>query len=277
MFGWTAESRERVLVCLDAHIAPPAESAVLTGLLVRSLCSDPDLPDTLQGKIVRRGDGTTYQRASEQYASPCHRTDGSMQPSAIIYAKGDGDVVETLTWARKRNIKVAVRTGGHQYSGASSTSGPNILLDLSQAYHNAVIWHEGGTVAEVGVSLKLKDLNMQLGKEDTFVPHGQCTHVHVGGHVHTGGYGLPGRAFGLFGDHIQAIRVITPDGPDGGCRGPRWIERNTADQGQADLFWAVLGGSPGNFAVLTHIKLKVGGNTGLQDVTSMHLQLGPEP
>jgi len=56
----------------------------------------------------------------------------------------------------------------------------------------------------------------------------------------------------LFSDHIIAIRVITADGKDA-----RWIERGTKDPQEAELFWAVLGGSPGNFAILTDIRLKV--------------------
>jgi FAD/FMN-containing dehydrogenase len=75
--------------------------------------------------------------------------------------------------------------------------------------------------------------------------------VHVGGHAHTGGYGLPGRAFGLFADHIVSARVITADGR------ARWYSRGATDPEEADVFYAVLGGSPGNFGVLTHVKLEV--------------------
>lgn len=70
--------------------------------------------------------------------------------------------------------------------------------------------------AQVGVSRKLLSLNEELRAKNAFVPHGQCSHVNIGGHCHTGGYGLPGRAFGLFGDHIIAIRCAcsssTPTG-----------------------------------------------------------------
>jgi FAD/FMN-containing dehydrogenase len=54
----------------------------------------------------------------------------------------------------------------------------------------------------------------------------------------------------LLGDHITAIRVITADG------NLRWIERGQGDSGEKDLFYAVLGGSPGNYAILTHIRLQ---------------------
>jgi len=209
---------------------------------------------TFSGQTYLRGEGI-YDEVADQYASLNHADDGTMRPAAIIEAAGDEDVRTALAWARQHKLAVAVRTGGHQYSGASSTSGPNLQLDLSRTYKD-ITWLDDRTL-EVGISRKLSKLNKELAARDAFVPHGQCAHVHVGGHAHSGGYGLPGRAFGLFGDHITAIRVITADGPDGGASEARWIERDTTDPQEAQLFWAVLGGSPGNFAVLTHIRLKV--------------------
>jgi FAD/FMN-containing dehydrogenase len=65
--------------------------------------------------------------------------------------------------------------------------------------------------------------------------------------VQTGGYGQLGRSFGLFGDHVRSLQIITYDGQD------RTITRAS----DPDLFWAILGGSPGNFGVVTHFTLEV--------------------
>lgn len=142
------------------------------------------------------------------------------------------------------------RTGGHQYSGASSTAAAKgILLDLSETFRDFITDGSNASVI-MGISFTLSELNARLAQRGLFVPHGQCAHVHVGGHAHTGGYGNSCRGFGLLGDHIKAIKVITADGRD------RWIERGSQDTNDGELFYAVLGGSPGNFAILTHLRLQ---------------------
>ena len=80
-----------------------------------------------------------------------------------------------------------------------------------------------------------------------FVPHGQCTTVHLGGHVQTGGYGQLGRSFGLFGDHVVIIEYVDHNGD---------FKEVTRDS-DPEIFYAILGGSPGNFGVITHLTIEV--------------------
>eukprot|EP00898_Chlorokybus_atmophyticus_P002146 jgi/Chlat1/2932/Chrsp2S08906 len=201
---------------------------------------------------VHHKDDTDYDFFRYQYAYSSHGGEGGMDPAAIIYPKSptaDADVRSAIAYAVNNGIAIAVRTGGHQYSGASSTSGRNILLDLSEAYME-FDWNEDTRQLRLGVSYSLADMNAELGKRGLFVPHGQCYHVHVGGHAQTGGYGQLGRSFGLLSDYIVGIRVITADGV------VHEISRSTTDEKEAALFYAMLGGSPGNYAVLTHIILQ---------------------
>jgi hypothetical protein len=73
--------------------------------------------------------------------------------------------------------------------------------------------------------------------------------VHLGGHVQTGGYGQLSRAFGLFSDHIVSFEMIFADGTK------RKIEPTSPDPFERDLFFAVLGGGPGNYGIMTHVSI----------------------
>lgn len=71
--------------------------------------------------------------------------------------------------------------------------------------------------------------------------------VHLGGHVQTGGYGQLGRSFGLFGDHVISLEIVDHEG----------TIKEVTRENDKDLFYAILGGSPGNLCVITHFTIKV--------------------
>jgi hypothetical protein len=197
-------------------------------------------------EVYLRG-GPNYDIHRYQYAFTSEQA-GTMEPFAIIYAHDEDDVVRAVNLARDNKIALAVRTGGHQYSGASSTNGPNLQLDMSKGFMDFEKDEKEPDLIVVGVSHALSDLDKLLGDRGLFVPHGQCSHVHVGGHAQSGGYGQLIRSFGLFADYIMRFQIVLADGQ------VRWVHRNV--DADADLFFAVLGGSPGNFGVLLRIALK---------------------
>lgn len=176
-----------------------------------------------------------------------------MSPAAIIYPKhpeADRDVETAIRFARENNLGIAVRTGGHAYSGTSSTSDKNIQLDLSEAYTDWGDYDTETGLLRVGISHSLLEFNTKLKDKGLFMPTGQCYDVHVGGHAQTGGYGQLSRAFGLFSDHIVSFEIFLADGTK------RTIAVDSPDQEDKDLFFAVLGGGPGNYGIVTHITLR---------------------
>ncbi|KAI8664502.1 FAD-binding PCMH-type domain-containing protein [Fusarium keratoplasticum] len=194
-----------------------------------------------------------YGYFNQQYASSSYQQERDLNPAMIIQPKGDEDVIGAVNWARQNKVAIAVKSGGHQYSGACSTGGKNIQIDLSNTYKDMKVLNPKVPVAEdralvfVGVSNQLKDFNAYLRHNGLFVPHGQCAYVCVGGHGQTGGYGQLGRSFGLFGDHVRTIRMVCHDG----------VIREITKDSDAELFHAILGGSPGNFGIITHYIVEV--------------------
>ncbi|KAF9425495.1 hypothetical protein BGZ94_007489 [Podila epigama] len=201
-----------------------------------------------QGKIVKRGD-EAYDKCVYQYAWSSLLHKSALEPEAILYAKGDDDVIAAIKYAKFQNVAIAVRTGGHQYCGASSTYGRNIQLDLSSTY-TSFHWEDANhSQVTLGISVDLGTFQGKLKEKGRFLPMGMCPQVHLGGHVQTGGHGNLVRSFGLLSDHVQKIRIITADGEI------RWVERGRAKD--EDLFFAIMGGSPGNFGVVTDVTLNV--------------------
>ncbi|KAF3904002.1 hypothetical protein AA313_de0203333 [Arthrobotrys entomopaga] len=194
---------------------------------------------------------TDYVTAKYQYATSSYGDEHNMNPALIVYPKSKDDIVKVLQYAKSQRIAVAIRTGGHQYSGASSTAAPNIQIDLKTTFKGPddrrIFTKDGDTFVRTSVSWGLGEFNDYLGKNGVFVPHGQCTNVHLGGHVQTGGYGQLGRSFGLFGDHVVSLEIIDDKGTI------KEVTR-TSDE---ELFFGMVGGSPGNFAVITHFTIKV--------------------
>ena len=190
-----------------------------------------------------------YDIAAYQYATSTHAD--RTKPHMLIQPQSKHEIAHVLRYARLQGIAVAIRSGGHQYSGASSTSGPNIQLDLRETFKtdDDLIFFEKDNKAFVkaSVSWTLLEFNTFLAKHNAFVPHGQCAYVCLGGHVQTGGYGQLGRSFGLLGDHVISMDVVNYEG---------YTKEVSKDTDQ-ELFYAILGGSPGNLGVLTHVTLEV--------------------
>jgi hypothetical protein len=195
-----------------------------------------------------------YEEANNIYATSTWGVDRDMNPGLIYQPAHIQDIQEVLTAANGSNsfTPVAVRTGGHQYSGASSTTSKGIQLDLQPTFRDPkkdlqLIPRDGKVFIRSSVSWKLQELYDFLLKNGVFLPTGQCITVCLGGHVQTGGYGMLGRSFGLLGDYITELEIVDHTG----------TEVKASKDSNPDLFYGFLGGSPGNLGVLTHFTVEV--------------------
>jgi FAD/FMN-containing dehydrogenase len=127
-----------------------------------------------------------------QYATTSHGIDHDMNPALIVQPKDEADIITAVKYAKANGIAVSIKSGGHQYSGACSTSGENIMIDLNKTFRDqtkdlrVLPEKDGKSFVYASVSWSLGEFNGFLGNHQLFIPHGQCINVHTGGHTQTG-------------------------------------------------------------------------------------------
>jgi FAD/FMN-containing dehydrogenase len=196
--------------------------------------------------------GRLLTPASPGYGSarlPVNARYDGIRPLAILQAANAQDVRQAMLWARRNNVAIAARSGGHSYAGYSSTRG--LLVELGTL--DQVLLRSNGT-ALVGAGTRLIDMYQALANRGRVVPGGSCPTVGVGGLALGGGVGFSGRAFGTTSDNIVGIEIVTTDGRI----------RNCDARNDADLLWACQGGGGGNFGIVTRFRFQthpVGGGS----------------
>ncbi|KAL7944872.1 FAD binding domain-containing protein [Trichoderma barbatum] len=195
-----------------------------------------------------------YEEANDIYATSTYGQERNMNPGEILQPTGIEDIQGVVRYCNKYGKSLAIRTGGHQYSGASSTGPNGIQLDLEFTFRRPKVDLElirdvanDKVYIRSSVSWSLSEVYDFLLANGVFMPTGQCATVHLGGHVQTGGYGMLARSFGLLGDYIRELDIVDHKGD---------VVKVTKKT-QPDLFYGFLGGSPGNIGVITHFKVEV--------------------
>jgi FAD/FMN-containing dehydrogenase len=193
------------------------------------------LEAAISGDLVLPG-SPDYDRA---YPSLNARFD-DVRPQAVVRCGGPEDVAEAIRFARRQDMAVATRGSGHCFGGRSSTRG--LLVDVT-AMRSVEI--SDGEVT-VGGGTRLGEVYESLLEQDLTIPAGSCPSVGVAGLALGGGLGIIGRKYGLTSDHLLSVQIVLADGRIVECDGHH----------REDLFWALRGGGPGNFGVVTALTFR---------------------
>lgn len=162
-----------------------------------------------------------------------------VRPSAVVRCSSDEDVAETIAFVRESGLPLAIRGGGHDFAGRSSTEG--VLLDTSPLTGLSVV--DDQLVA--GAGARLAGVYDALGEHGRTLPAGCGPTVGIAGLALGGGMGVLGRRYGLTLDQLRAARVVLSDGTVVDCD----------ENHEPDLFWALRGAGCGNFGVVTRLTL----------------------
>ncbi len=200
-----------------------------------------------EGKWVIIGDDD-YPQKRRQYATSSF-AEADVSPRIILYPTGEEDIQKAIALCRELGMAIAVRTGGHQYCGYSSTLPVNMQIDLSETFP-LYAYDAETNVLRCGVSHALGSWAQKNHRHGIYLPMGVCAFVHLGGHVHTGGWGMVARSHGLLADHVLAFDIILASGATERIVRP---EEGKTTQHNDDVYYAVLGGGKGGeFGIVTH-------------------------
>mgnify|MGYP001817440141 CR=1 FL=1 len=196
-----------------------------------------ELGEALQGEVVLSG--------HPQYDSVRALWNGmhDKRPALIARCASSEDASKAVTFARERDLLVAVRGGGHSWPGKSSCD-DGLMIDLSPI--NAVRVDSALRRAYAGGGALLNALDTAALEYGLVTTAGVVSHTGVGGYTLGGGFGRLNRKHGLTIDNLRSAEIITADGE---------IRRASANT-EEDLFWALRGGG-GNFGVVTEFEYEL--------------------
>ncbi len=165
------------------------------------------------------------------------------RPALIARCLSNDDVSNAVTFARERNLLVAVRGGGHSWPGKSICD-DGLMIDLSQL--TSVKVDTDNSRAHVGGGALLGHIDQATLPHGLVTTAGVVSHTGVGGFTLGGGFGRLNRKYGLAVDNLSSATIVCADGQ---------VRTASADE-NPDLFWALRGGG-GNFGVVTNFEFQL--------------------
>ncbi len=177
------------------------------------------------------------------------------QPSAyVVAAQNAADVAAAVRFAKKHNLRLVVKGGGHSYQGTSNA--PDSLLIWTRNLTKIVIHDdfrpagctgfEGPAVSLGSGAIWQEAYTAVTTKGGRYVQGGGCTTVGVAGLISSGGFGTYSRGFGTAASNLIEAEVVTADGRI------RIVNRSQ----EPDLLWALKGGGGSSFGVITRVTLR---------------------
>jgi FAD/FMN-containing dehydrogenase len=201
-----------------------------------------NLSRTLPGRVSTPGDDR-YSAAIAIWAKV------DVAPAAVVTCRSVADVQAAVTAARKADLPLSVRGGGHDWAGRALCNG--IVIDLSEMREVTIATDRSTALIEGGASAR--DVVAAIGPLGLAAVTGSCGGVGMAGLTLGGGYGPLIGCQGLALDNLLEAQIVLADG----------LAVSASAHENQELFWALRGGG-GNFGVVTAMRCK------LHEMPSVH-------
>jgi hypothetical protein len=190
-----------------------------------------------QGELIGPDD-SAYDTARAVYNAMIDR-----RPAVIARPTDAGAVAAAIAFARRHELPLAVRGGGHNGGGLGVVD-DGVVIDLA-GFRDIEVDADRRTVS-VGGGCTWAEVDAATNEVGMATPSGIVASTGVGGLTLGGGIGHITRAYGLSIDNLLGADVVLADGSQ---------VHGDADS-HPDLFWALRGGG-GNFGVVTRFQFRL--------------------
>ena len=189
--------------------------------------------------------GAVYEPGDPEYAEACTLFNSMIErrPALVAPCAAPDEVIAALAFARRQNLEVAVRAGGHSVAGLSLVD-DGLVIDVRGMSDVAV--DPKRRIARVGAGVTWAELDRATHQHGLATTGGRVSTTGVAGLTLGGGSGWLERKHGLACDNLLAVELVTADGE---------LVRASQEE-NPDLFWAHRGGG-GNFGVVTSLELRL--------------------
>jgi len=170
------------------------------------------------------------------------------RPVAVLTAASAADVAAGIAYAVQHAVPLALRSGGHSYTGwsaggAAGTGMPASLVIDTRGMTEVTVNDDNTVRIQAGASLA--EVYTALGNAGRAIAAGSCATVGATGLTLGGGVGVLVRAYGLTCDSLTEVEIVTADGK----------LRTVSKAREPKLFWACQGGGGGHLGVVTSLTL----------------------
>ena len=181
-----------------------------------------DLAGQVAGPVLSPADGG-YDAARAVHNGLIDR-----KPAVIVRARETKDVVQALAFARRAELEVSIRGGGHNVAGRAVTDG-GLMIDLAEMKGITIDPEARTATAEGGVLWA--ELNDAAAEHGLAVTGGAISSTGIAGYTLGGGLGWLMAKHGLAADNLLAVELVTADGE----------VLNVDADSHPDLLWALRG------------------------------------
>jgi len=196
-----------------------------------------ELENGFNGNVIKPGDDK-YEEARKIWNAMI-----DCRPAFIVQASNSDDVISAIKFARKNNLDITIRGGGHNIAG-NSICNDGLMIDFSKMKKVKVNTEKKTAFVESGATLK--DFDEEVQKYGLATPIGINSTTGIAGLTLGGGFGWLTRKYGMTVDNLLSAEVVTVDG--------KKLKANEKEN--SDLFWAIRGGG-GNFGVITSFEFRL--------------------